>query len=145
MSVILHCLGICKLVQKPVHGFSVRKHTFRNSQKHIVFSCSRPSQNQNPGSFSPICIPGTRNPAFVIFTTQVSFFHLVCPGFQESQPAALPIQKNTRNSQYSACKKTPAEHSSPQISQPLSHDSHKHSFSNACQKEHSKYCHGQLL
>lgn len=37
MSVILHCLGICKLVQKPVHGFSVRKHTFRNSQKHIVF------------------------------------------------------------------------------------------------------------
>lgn len=102
MSVILHCLGICKLVQKPVHGFSVRKHTFRNSQKHIVFSCSRPSQNQNPGSFSPICIPGTRNPAFVIFTTQVSFFHLVCPGFQESQSAALPIQKNTRNSQYSA-------------------------------------------
>ena len=41
MSVILYCLGICKLVQKPVHGFSVRKHTFRNSQKHIVFSCSR--------------------------------------------------------------------------------------------------------
>ena len=101
MSVILHCLGICKLVQKPVHGFSVRKHTFRNSQKHIVF-LQQAFQNQNPGVSARYCIPGTRNPAFVIFTTQVSFFHLVCPGFQESQSAALPIQKNTRNSQYSA-------------------------------------------
>lgn len=90
MSVILHCLGICKLVQKPVHGFSVRKHTFRNSQKHIVFSCSRPSQNQNPGSFSPICIPGTRNPAFVIFTTQVSFSTLYALGFRN--PSLLHCQ-----------------------------------------------------
>ena len=119
MSVILYCLGICKLVQKPVHGFSVRKHTFRNSQKHIVFFLQQAFPKSKPWEFQPDMYTRNTESCFCHFTTQVSFFHLVCPGFQESQPAALPIQKNTRNSQYSACKKTPAEHSSPRYPSPF--------------------------